>query len=205
VLLGCGVGFHVVAPKLRIVLLSRLIMLRRFLTTLFAIATIALFTFVTPVWALGGTLPPIDAPAPQFTLPTNTGDGAIALADLKGQWVVAYFYPADFTPGCTLEARKFQEDLPKYIQRNTQVIGISADDVESHAEFCDSEGLKFPLLTDEGGKVSKAYGSWLGIRSSRHTFVIDPEGVMRAEFTGVNPIVHSKEVLETLDRLQGAA
>jgi thioredoxin-dependent peroxiredoxin len=121
-----------------------------------------------------------------------------------GKWLVVYFYPADFTSGCTLEARKFQQDLPQYADRNTQVIGISADDVKSHADFCDSEGLKFPLLADTDGKISKAYGSWLGIRSSRHSFVIDPEGILRATFTGVNPVLHSKEVLETLDRLQKA-
>jgi thioredoxin-dependent peroxiredoxin len=179
-------------------------MLRRLLTALLAIATIAFFTFTPPAFALGGTLPAIDQPAPAFTLPSNEADQAVSLADYKGQWVVAYFYPADFTPGCTLEARKFQEDLPKYIDRHTQVLGISADDGQSHAEFCDSEGLKFPLLADTDGKVSKAYGSWLGIRSMRHTFVIDPEGVIRAEFTGVNPILHSKEVLATLDRLKNA-
>jgi thioredoxin-dependent peroxiredoxin len=178
-------------------------MLRRFLTSFLAFVAIALLTFTPPAFALGGKLPPIDQPAPAFTLPSNEAK-PVSLADYQGKWVVAYFYPADFTPGCTLEARKFQEDLPKYIDRQTQVLGISADDGQSHAEFCDSEGLKFPLLADTDGAVSKAYGSWLGIRSMRHTFVIDPEGVIRAEFTGVNPILHSKEVLATLDRLQKA-
>ncbi len=176
-------------------------MFRRLLSSLLAFAAIVLITFTPPAFALGGTLPPIDQPAPAFSLPSNEAKD-VALADYQGKWVVAYFYPADFTPGCTLEARKFQEDLPKYIDRQTQVLGISADDGASHAEFCDSEGLKFPLLADTDGAVSKAYGSWLGIRSMRHTFVIDPEGVIRAEFTGVNPILHSKEVLATLDRLQ---
>jgi thioredoxin-dependent peroxiredoxin len=166
--------------------------------------TIALLTFTPPVFALGGTLPTLNQPAPAFTLPTNTGDGTTSLTDYMGKWLVVYFYPADFTSGCTLEARKFQQDLPQYADRNTQVIGISADDVKSHADFCDSEGLKFPLLADTDGKISKAYGSWLGIRSSRHSFVIDPEGILRATFTGVNPVLHSKEVLETLDRLQKA-
>ncbi len=178
-------------------------MLRRLLTSLLAFAAIALLTFTPPALALGGTLPPIDQPAPAFSLPSNEARD-VSLADYQGKWVVAYFYPADFTPGCTLEARKFQEDLPKYIDRQTQVLGISADDGQSHAEFCDSEGLKFPLLADTDGAVSKAYGSWLGIRSMRHTFVIDPQGIVRAEFTGVNPILHSKEVLETLDRLQAS-
>lgn len=165
-------------------------------------AIVASLSLTFPAVAMGGVLPAIGKPAPDFTLPSNSGDGTVSLADYRGQWLVAYFYPADFTPGCTLEARKFQEDLPKYRDRNTQVIGISADDVNSHSDFCDSEGLKFPLLADEKGAVSKAYGSWLGIRSARHTFIIDPQGILRATFTGVTPIVHSREVLAKLAELQ---
>jgi peroxiredoxin Q/BCP len=172
-----------------------------------ALVTIALtcltfFNFTPAAEALGGTQPPLNQPAPEFTLPTNTGDGTIALNDYRGQWVVVYFYPKDFTSGCTLEARRFQEDLPKYISRNTQILGISADSVKSHAEFCDSEGLKFPLLADSDGTVSKAYGSWLAIIALRHSYIIDPEGVLRSAFTGVNPAVHSAEVLAKLDELQ---
>ncbi len=69
--------------------------------------------------------------------------------------------------------------MPKYLSRNTQILGISADSVNSHAEFCDSEGLKFPLLADVNGSVSKAYGSWMGVVSLRHTFVVDPDGILR--------------------------
>ena len=152
---------------------------------------------------LGGPLPPLEQAAPEFTLPTNTGDGDISLSDYRGKWVVAYFYPRDFTPGCTLEARRFQDDLPKYLSRNTQVLGISVDDVDSHAEFCDSEGLKFPLLADTDGAVSKAYGSWLSPMSLRNTYIIDPEGMLKAIFTDVRPVIHSAEVLEKLDELQG--
>jgi thioredoxin-dependent peroxiredoxin len=163
-----------------------------------------LLSWARPAQALGGILPTIDAPAPDFSLPATTGEGMINLADYRGQWVVLYFYPKDFTSGCTIEARKFQEDLPQYRDRNAQILGVSADSVDSHAEFCDSEGLRFPLLADEDGKISKAYGSWLGIRSSRHSFIIDPMGQLRATFTGVNPLVHSKEVLARLDELQNA-
>ena len=154
--------------------------------------------------ALGGTQPPIGKPAPEFTLPTNAGDGEISLSDYRGKWVVVYFYPKDFTSGCTLEARRFQQDLPKYIDRNTEILGISVDDVDSHAKFCDSEGLKFPLLADTDGAVSKAYGSWLGYGSLRHTYLVDPEGILRERFLGVNPSVHSKEVLARLNELQNA-
>ncbi|HIK32665.1 MAG TPA: peroxiredoxin [Oscillatoriales cyanobacterium M59_W2019_021] len=166
------------------------------------LAILATLPFSPAAFALGGQLPEIDRNAPEFTLPTNTGDGEISLSDYRGQWVVVYFYPKDFTSGCTLEARRFQQDLPKYQRKNTQILGISVDDVDSHAEFCDSEGLKFPLLADTTGAVSKAYGSWLGYMSLRHTYIVDPDGILRAIFTGVNPSIHSQEVLARLDELQ---
>jgi thioredoxin-dependent peroxiredoxin len=154
--------------------------------------------------ALGGKLPALNAPAPGFSLPTNTGDGQVSLSDYKGQWVVLYFYPKDFTSGCTIEARRFQQDIAEYDRRKTQIIGVSADSVDSHAQFCESEGLKFPLLADTDGSVSKAYGSWLGIFSMRHSFIIDPQGELKSIFTGVNPTVHSQEVLAKLDELKQA-
>ncbi len=158
---------------------------------------------ITPsnAWAMGGKQPPLNEPAPEFVLPTNTGDGNISLQDYRGQWVVLYFYPRDFTSGCTLEARRFQQDLPEYQSRNAQILGVSVDDVDSHAEFCDSEGLKFPLLADTDGNLSKTYGSWLSGMSLRHTYLIDPEGVLRASFLGVRPSIHSQEVLARLDEL----
>lgn len=182
----------------------------KYLGNLFAIACLALiaiasFSLTSPAYALGGKLPDLDRPAPLFTLPTNTGMGSVSLKDLRGKWVVAYFYPKDFTSGCTLEARRFQQDLPKYLAKNTQILGISADSVDSHAEFCDSEGLKFPLLADEDGVVSKAYGSWMGFVSLRHSFLIDPEGILRDRFVKVNPSVHSSEVLTRLNELQAGA
>lgn len=163
---------------------------------------LAALPFAPTAWALGGKLPELNQSAPEFTLPTNTGDGDISLSDYRGNWVVVYFYPKDFTSGCTLEARRFQQDLPKYKRKNTQILGISVDDVDSHAEFCDSEGLKFPLLADTTGSVSKSYGSWLGYMSLRHTYIVDPDGILRATFTGVNPSFHSREVLASLDELQ---
>jgi peroxiredoxin Q/BCP len=180
---------------------------RTFLSTLLAscLALLAWSNFAPVANALGGKQPPVDRPAPEFTLPTNTGDGEVSLSDYRGKWVVLYFYPKDFTSGCTLEARRFQQDLPKYIDRNVQILGISADDVDSHAKFCDSEGLKFPLLADTEGKVSKAYGSWIGFVSMRHTFIVDPEGILREQFLGVRPAIHSAEVLARLDELQLAA
>jgi peroxiredoxin Q/BCP len=166
---------------------------------------LVLLTWLTPSYsahALGGPLPPLNQPAPEFILPTHVGDGSVSLRDYRGKWLVVYFYPKDFTPGCTLEARRFQEDLPKYLARNTQILGVSVDSVDSHAEFCDSEGLKFPLLADEDGRVSKAYGAWLSPMSLRHTYIVDPQGILRASFTTVRPAIHSSEVLQKLDELQ---
>jgi thioredoxin-dependent peroxiredoxin len=177
---------------------------RYFLSSLLAIcwSAIAWTNFVPTALAMGGKLPTVNQPAPTFTLPTNTGAGKVALADYAGKWVVLYFYPKDFTGGCTLEARRFQQDIGKYQQHNTQIVGVSADSIDSHAKFCDSEGLKFPLLSDPDGKVSKAYGSWIAPYSMRHSFIIDPQGVLRATFTNVNPAPHSGEVLTELDQLQ---
>lgn len=156
----------------------------------------------TDAVAMGGKQPSIGQPAPEFQLPTNTGAKNIALKDYRGQWIVLYFYPQDFTSGCTLEARRFQQDLPEYEARHAQILGVSVDDVDSHAEFCDSEGLKFPLLADTDGSVSKAYGSWLGAVALRHTYLIDPQGILREIFLGVRPSIHSQEVLARLDEFK---
>lgn len=168
-------------------------------------ALISWLNFTPSAQALGGKLPAINQPAPGFTLPTNTGEGKISLSDLQGKWVVLYFYPKDFTSGCTLEARRFQQDLPKYIAKNAQIIGVSADDIDSHAKFCDSEGLKFPLLADTTGAVSKTYGSWIGFVSMRHSFIIDPQGILRETFVKVNPAIHSQEILAKLTQLQASS
>ena len=180
-------------------------MSRRQLLSFVIAVILAFFAFIPDANALGGPQPPLNQPAPDFTLPTNTGEGNISLSDYRGKWVVLYFYPKDFTPGCTLEARRFQQDLPKYMAKNTQVLGVSADDVDSHAEFCDSEGLKFPLLADTTGDVSKAYGSWMGYVSLRHTYLIDPDGILKEIYLGVNPAIHSAEVLARLEELQASS
>jgi thioredoxin-dependent peroxiredoxin len=179
---------------------------RYFLTSLLMICftAIAWSNFTPSALAMGGKLPTVNKPAPTFTLPTNTGTGKVSLADYAGKWVVLYFYPKDFTSGCTLEARRFQQDIAQYQQRTTEIVGVSADTVDSHAKFCDSEGLKFPLLADTNGKISKTYGSWLGVFSMRHSFIIDPKGILRATFTNINPSSHSQEVLTALDKLQKA-
>ena len=106
---------------------------------------------------------------------------------------------------CTTSHPGFLHDYLQDYEKNVQIIGVSADDIDSHAEFCDSEGLKFPLLADTTGEVSKAYGSWIGVVSMRHSFIIDPEGILRETFVKVNPSVHSTEVLAQLEKLQSSA
>ncbi len=163
-----------------------------------------LFTVNSSALALGGKQPEVGQPAPDFTLPSFASGGTktISLKDYRGKWVVLYFYPKDFTSGCTLEARRFQQDLPKFQELNAVILGVSADSVDSHKQFCSSEGLQFPLLADQDGKVSKAYGSWLGFISLRHTFLIDPDGIIRERFLNVNPATHSQELLTALANLQ---
>ncbi len=163
----------------------------------------ATFTAITPAaYAMGGKQPMLDQPAPTFTLPSTVNDSSVSLSDYLGQWVVLYFYPRDFTPGCTLEAQRFQRDLLEYQARGAQVVGVSADDTDSHEAFCDAEGLVYPLLSDTDGAVSKAYGSWMKPMSMRHTYLIDPAGTLRERFLGVRPAIHSQEVLVRLDELQ---
>ncbi|MFZ9282608.1 MAG: peroxiredoxin [Prochlorococcaceae cyanobacterium] len=174
-----------------------------------ALALLSLGGRAQPAQALGGTLPALGQAAPAFSLdgvaPGPNGDAQptrLKLGDLAGSWVVLYFYPKDFTSGCTLEARGFQRDLASFRAAGAQVIGVSADDPDQHASFCGSEGLTYPLLSDPGGMVSKAYGSWIPPFSQRHSFLIDPQGLLQASWTGVRPAGHSQDVLAELVRLQ---
>ncbi len=150
-------------------------------------------------------VPAVGAPAPDFTLTTNEGHTA-GLKDFRGQWVVLYFYPKDFTSGCSLEAHNFQRDLAKYEQAHAVILGVSVDTAESHKSFCAKEGLSFKLLSDPDAKVSTEYGSTLEYGghtlSARNTFIVDPDGKIVKEFVGVHPDVHSDEVLTALAGLQ---
>ena len=151
------------------------------------------------------TIPAAGSSAPDFTLPSQEGS-SVSLKDYRGQWVVLYFYPKDETPGCSREAHNFQVDQPKYAERNTVVLGVSLDSVDSHKKFCTKEGLNFKLLADTEHKVSDAYGSLtnLGVVkfAARHTFLIDPTGKIAKTYTSVDPLKHSEEVLVELDELQ---
>jgi peroxiredoxin Q/BCP len=149
--------------------------------------------------------PAVGAPAPDFSLTTNEGKPA-SLKDFHGKWVVLYFYPKDFTGGCTLEAHNFQRDLAKYEAAHAVILGVSVDTAESHKSFCAKEGLAFKLLSDPKGEVSARYGSTMDYNgatyAARNTFLVDPEGKIVKEFIGVQPAGHSEEVLAALGGLQ---
>jgi peroxiredoxin Q/BCP len=144
--------------------------------------------------------------APNFTLKSQEGKN-VSLTDFKGKWVVLYFYPKDFTQGCTIEAHNFQVDQPKYDKLNAAIVGVSVDTVTSHQEFCTKENLTFKVLADETKEVVNAYGSVqtlgkLGDVAARNTFLVDPQGTIRQVFLKVNPMPHSAEVLTALAELQ---
>ncbi len=157
--------------------------------------------------ALAGDPPAAGDKAPAVSLPSQDGS-TVTLDEQKGKWVVLYFYPKDFTSGCTIEAHNFQRDLAKFKAANAVILGVSVDTVDSHKGFCTKESLEFKLLADVGAKVSNAYGStWKreGMElSARNTFLIDPTGVIRKVYLKVNPSVHSEELLADLGKLQAA-
>src|SRR5689334_20080747 len=103
-------------------------------------------------------VPTVGSQAPDFSLTSNEGKSA-SLKDYRGQWVVLYFYPKDFTSGCTVEAHNFQRDLAKYQNLKTVILGVSVDTADSHKQFCAKEGLNFTLLSDPNVVVSNQYGS----------------------------------------------
>jgi len=150
-------------------------------------------------------MPEVGTVAPGFNLTTNEGK-QVSLGDFKGKCVVLYFYPKDFTSGCTLEAHNFQRDLAKYEAANAVILGVSVDTAESHKDFCAKEGLNFKLLSDSDAKVSDQYGSTMEYNgaklSARNTFIIDPHGKIAKVFEKVKPAGHSDEVLAALASLQ---
>ena len=145
--------------------------------------------------------------APDFSLPSQEG-AQVSLDQFRGKWVVLYFYPKDFSSGCTIEAHNFQRDLDKYTEKNAVIVGVSVDDVTSHKSFCTKEGLNFKLLADPNHAVVQKYGSVMEYNgmtiAARNTFLIDPRGVIRKVYLKVGPQGHSEEVLADLQQLLAA-
>ncbi len=157
----------------------------RSLSTLAAPAFAFLPAAVLPVNAPTSELPVEGSKAADFTLQSQEGK-TVSLKDLRGQWVVLYFYPKDMTQGCTIEAHNFERDL------------------DSHQQFCTKESLIFKLLADSGEEMISSYRSLAanGAVAARNTFLIDPAGVICKVYTKVNPNPHSQEVLEALTALE---
>ena len=146
--------------------------------------------------------------APDFTLPDQTGT-PVRLRELLGRTaIVLYFYPKDATPGCTIEARTFQNSYDAFTQAGAEVIGISSDSVASHRRFATSERLSFPLLSDRAGAIRELYGveKTLGILPGRVTYVIDAAGVVRHIYSSQLMVMrHSAEALEAVRALSPVA
>jgi peroxiredoxin Q/BCP len=150
----------------------------------------------------------IGDPAPDFTMPDQTGE-PVSLRGLRGKQVVLYFYPKDDTPGCTIEACGFRDASASVEQAGAVVLGVSADGQASHQHFSKKFNLPFRLLSDEDGTVQRAYGvAWpvIGLVPAlarlagprRRTFVIGPDGRLKAIFPNVNVEHHAQEVLAAL-------
>lgn len=145
--------------------------------------------------------------APDFALQDQ--DGQIhRLTDYAGRWLVLYFYPRDDTPGCTVEACRFRDDIGTLESHAAAVVGVSIDSPASHADFARKYRLPFPLLSDPDGKTAAAYDSLLNLGflrfARRRTFIIAPDGRIAARFDRVRPAHHVAEVTRTLAALQHA-
>jgi peroxiredoxin Q/BCP len=142
-----------------------------------------------------------------------TLEGPITAADLKGANVVLYFYPKDDTPGCTIEACAFRDNLPKFKKMNAKVYGISKDDLASHGKFSEKYELPFTLISDEDGSICEAFGTWvektnygkkyMGIE--RATYLADEKGVIQKIWRNVKAAGHAEEVLEVVKDLKKSA
>jgi len=143
--------------------------------------------------------------APQFSAPVN-GGGEVSLSDFKGKHVILYFYPRDNTPGCTLEACAFRDEFAAFKKAGAIVLGVSTDPPKAHDKFVAKYKLPFPLISDENKAIVQAYGVWgekrfMGVKylgTSRVTFLIGPDGLIKKIWWKVKPIKHAAEVLAAM-------
>lgn len=142
--------------------------------------------------------------APDFTLPDQSGT-IVSLKEFIGnKIIVLYFYPKDFSRGCTAEACAFRDSYDVFVQAGAQVIGVSSQSVESHNRFAILNKLPFILLSDQDGKVRKLYGvsSTLGLLPGRVTYIIDKKGVVRYVFSSQSkPTQHIEEALRIVKEI----
>ncbi|SCW76178.1 peroxiredoxin Q/BCP [Paenibacillus tianmuensis] len=148
-------------------------------------------------------------PVPDFTLTAGSGE-SVTLSQFRGKYVVLYFYPKDMTPTCTEESCQFRDYNGQFKALNSEVIGISPDDLKSHGKFAAKYELPFPLLSDPDHEVCELFGVWqlkkmygreyMGV--VRSTFVIDPQGKLVHEWRGVRIKGHVKQVLEAVKEAQ---
>jgi len=152
--------------------------------------------------------PAVGSPAPDFTLP-GPGGRPVSLAELlRNGAVVLYFYPKDLTPGCTIEACTFRDELDSFTEAGAQVVGISRDDEASHARFAAKHSLPFMLLSDTTGETHARYGvaKKLGLIPDRTTFVIDRAGIVRHVFSSmIRMRAHVDESLAIVKQLRAPA
>jgi peroxiredoxin Q/BCP len=147
-------------------------------------------------------------PAPDFTLDDQDGS-PVALSDLRGRWVLVYFYPKADTPGCTAQACSARDHSADYEAANAVVLGVSPDPVEDLRKFADKYGLAFTLLSDPGGQVAQQYGVWVEknnfgktyFGNQRSSVLVDPEGSVARVFPNVKPAEHDELVLGALAEL----
>lgn len=143
----------------------------------------------------------------------ETADGPVSAKDLKGSPYVLYFYPRDDTPGCTIEACAFRDNLPKFTRLKAKVFGVSRDDLKSHAKFTDKFELPFTLISDADGSICESFGVWVEKKNygktymgiERATYIVDGDGIIRHIWRNVKANGHAEEVLETLKNLNKSA
>lgn len=147
-------------------------------------------------------------PFPSFSLPNQDGK-AVKLSDFAGQWVVVYFYPKDDTPGCTIQGKSFTASKTDFEKAGVKVVGVSADDVGSHKNFCNKFSFKIDLLSDTNAGLMKALGigeaEWKGMKFwERTSFVVDPKGIIRKVYEKVDPNGHEQVLLQEIQALKAS-
>jgi len=146
------------------------------------------------------------APFPDFSLPNQDGK-TTKLSDYQGRWLIIYFYPKDDTPGCTIQGKSFTATKADFDAAGITVLGVSADDVASHKNFCNKFAFNIDLLSDPSASLMTALGiaqsEWKGVKYwDRTSFVVDPKGVVRKVYEKVNPEGHEKTLLSDIKTLQ---